>query len=352
MKAASVHPIGGPTRPLGRAARPCTGPWLRAWLALLCGILFAGWSPSVWAVDCGQSPLQAVAPGVWAWPGADQDLAASNGGAIVTNVVVMDEAQAHVIDPGSTQAHGQALYAATQCLGRVHINAVWNSHAHAENTLGNSAFTDHGVEVWATAETQAAMRQRCPACLRHVLETLTPQLGAGTRIVIPQRVWPPALTWQTLRVGQHDWALRAFSHAHSESDLVWWDAQHRTLIAAGLVYQRRLPELAQGQLRQWLRTLDELLALAPRVVIGQQVGDVSDLAATRAYLCSLQNGVLDALERGDTASQTPMIALPAFSGWAAYGERQAFNTQRAWRELEGLWMDGKLSRCKTGSDPN
>ena len=294
---------------------------------------------------CTALGLQAVAPGVWAWNAIDQDLHADNAGQIISNVVLLDHGHALLIDPGATQAHGQALREALACLGPATLDAVWNSHAHAENTLGNGAFESSGAALTATAATQAAMHRRCPSCLQHVIDTLGPQRTAGTHIVVPSHTPPPAGDWQDLLVGQHHWQWRDFENAHSESDAVWWDAKHRTLIAGGLIYQGRLPELAQGQLQRWLAALDTLAALNPEVVIGQRVGTAADLDATRAYLCQLQNGILDALERGDTASQTPVLPMPAFAHWAGYADRQGFNTQRAWRELEGQWMSGKLQAC-------
>jgi hypothetical protein len=117
------------------------------------------------------------------------------------------------------------------------------------------------------------------------------------------------------------------------------------LIAAGLVYQSRLPELAQGSLRTWIAALEQLWALGPRVVIGQAVGDAQDIKRTRRYLCALQDAVLAALARGETASGVTRLPLPEFSGWAGYAARQGFNTQRAWRELEAAWMQGPVPAC-------
>ena len=313
-------------------------PW-RAWL----GLTLAGLGVAAFA--CTTAPLQAVAPGVWAWPGQDEDLSADNGGHIVTNVVVQAQGQAWVIDPGPTQAHGQALRAAIACQLKVPVAAVWNSHAHAENTLGNQAFKEAGVPIWATPQTQSAMRQRCPSCLAHVIDTVG-EAAHGTAIVIPDhRADLPAGVWQAGPTGDSRWKQRAFQGAHSESDAVWWQPQQRVLIAAGLVYRARIPELAQGSLRTWIAALDQLWALSPRVVIGQAVGDAQDIKHTRRYLCALQDAVLAALARGETASGVALLALPEFSAWAGYDARQGFNTQRAWRELEAAWMQGPVPAC-------
>ena len=34
-----------------------------------------------------------------------------------------------------------------------------------------------------------------------------------------------------------------------------------------------------------------------------------------------------------------LATVPGFAAWAGYAERHAFNVQRAWREMEPVWMD-------------
>ena len=331
----------------------------RAWRRLLSLLWVATWVAACLGTGCKRAqacepqPLNQVAPGVWAWAGQDQELSASNQGHITTQVVLQSGTGTWVIDPGPTEAHGQALRVTIACQLNTPIAGVWNSHAHAENTLGNQAFLRSGSAIWATPETQAAMRERCPSCLAHLLETVGPA-AIGTSIAIPERVATlSAKVWQAAPDGPSGWQLRAFKAAHSESDTVWWRAQDRVLIAAGLVYQKRLPELAQGGLRAWVAALDALWALKPRVVIGQMVGNAEDLVNTRRYLCALQDAVLEALGRGETASSVSSLPLPEFSDWAGYASRQGFNTQRAWREIESAWMQGSVQPCAAlGDAPN
>jgi hypothetical protein len=47
---------------------------------------------------------------------------------------------------------------------------------------------------------------------------------------------------------------------------------------------------------------------------------------------------LKAMDDGMQAQDAEKLALPAYRDWAGYAERQSFNAQRAWRELEPVWM--------------
>jgi glyoxylase-like metal-dependent hydrolase (beta-lactamase superfamily II) len=294
------------------------------------------------AAPCPTTPLTQAAPGVWVWESQNEELSADNRAQIVSNVVLVSEGEATVIDPGATHLHGVELAQAIACQLHAKVTRVINTHAHAENTLGDSAFSETGALVASTAGTRAAMQSRCPSCLAHIQNTIGASASAGTRIVIPtQTLKPPA--W--LNVGSQRWWLQEWRQAHTESDLTLWNPKSRTLIAAGLVYHQRLPELSQGRLDNWLRALLALRDLQPLVVIGQRVGDSSDLIHTHRYLCDLHNAIAQRLSQGETASQADQVELPTYRDWVGYAQRQSFNVQRAWRELEGLWMSDQLTPC-------
>lgn len=224
---------------------------------------------------------------------------------------------------------------------------VVNTHAHAENVLANSAFAPvqsrEQLRIAASASTLQSMQQRCPQCLQSLIRRVGVEAMAGTRIVWPDTRLKPG---DVLRVGARELRVLDVVTAHTDGDLLLWDAKHRLLWAGGLVYGQRLPELAQGRLDAWLAALERLVALRPRVVVGNTVSVATDpdalppaLATTRAYLADLRRAVLAAMDAGQGAHESARLSLPGYADWVGYAERQAFNAQRAWRELEPVWMD-------------
>lgn len=300
------------------------------------------------------APLTAVAPGVWVWEGQAADIGPSNRGHVISNVVLAPPPTAPqrtvtVVDPGPSLQHGQALAHAVRCRLGAPVSRVINSHAHAENVLANSAFAPPSggpvtASLLATDSTRATMAQRCPGCLEHITQTAGADALRGTRIVLPTQTLTPG---QPLRLTDRLWQTLELTDAHTHSDLALWQADTRVLIAAGLVYRDRLPELAQGTVQGWIAALDRLAALAPRVVIGQGVGGPDSLALTRQYLCDLTGTVWRAMDQGWSASEAESLALPAYAHWAGYAQRQGFNAQRAWRELEPWWIEGRRPVCST-----
>jgi len=305
-------------------------------------------------------PWQRVAPGVWVWhPVAPGEVSAANAGHVVPTSVVIDRGQALLIDPGPSQRHGERVRASLACHFGAQLRWIVNTHAHAENVLANSAFADllasGQVQVLASAATREGMLQRCPACLASLTAKVGTEAIAGTQIVLPSRTLAEG---DVLRVGRYRLRVMRVEQGHTEGDLVLWSAQQRVLWAGGLVYGNRVPELAQGSVDGWLRALDRLAALRPRVVVSNAVSRAAAkdglppaLTDTRAYLSDLRTEVLKAMDQGLQASDATVVDLPAYRTWAGHSERQGFNAQRAWRELEPVWMDQSASPAPPAASP-
>jgi glyoxylase-like metal-dependent hydrolase (beta-lactamase superfamily II) len=271
---------------------------------------------------------------------------ATNAGHVLPTSVLISGRDALVIDPGPSHAHGERLRRSLACRFGAQVRTIVNTHAHSENVLANSAFADEVAAgrtvIVASGPTREGMAQRCPDCLASLTQRLGEVAMAGTQIVLPTKTLSEG---ELLRLGR--WRLRVMrvEHAHTEGDLVLWNATHRVLWAGGLVYRDRVPELAQGHLEGWIAALDRLQALAPKQVIGTVwsvavgSGVPSALLDTRAYLGALRETTLQAMDAGAQPQETGRVALPAFSDWAGYEARHGFNVLRAWRELEPVWMD-------------
>lgn len=315
-------------------------------LALLVGCASTSRNP-----DCSAAnavPWQAVVPGVWVWqPERVGEISTANAGHVVPTSVVVSGVEAMVIDPGPSHRHGLRVRDSLACRFGAQVSWVVNTHAHAENVLANSAFADAlaagRLEILSSEGTRGAMQQRCPACLASLTERVGADAMADTRIVWPSRVLQAG---EVLRIGPHRLRVLPPAPGHTESDLVLWDEASRVVWTGGLVYDQRLPELAQGGVDAWLLALDRIAALQPRHAIGNTVSSSVGpeslppaLGVTRAYLTELRALVLKAMDEGRYAGETGAINMPAFKEWAGHAQRQGFNVQRAWREMEPVWME-------------
>ncbi len=364
---------------LGEATTPgrfCVSPVGESWLAGLLAelaLVAAPWAQAqnlapaltpvvvpvvapVQATDCNTAlavPWQALAPGVWVWlPEVPGEVSPHNGGHVAPTTALVAGSEALVIDPGPSLRHGEQVRQSLACRFQAEVRWVVNTHAHAENVLANAAFADLAaagrLRIAASEPTRAAMQQRCPACLDGLTHRAGPEAMRGTHIVQPTHTLLPG---QTLALGALTLAVLPLEQAHTEGDLLLWNAQHRILWAGGLVYDGRVPELAQGRLDAWLAALDRVQALGARHIVSTVVSSAdapgadglkqapAALDATRAYLQALRNGVLQAMDEGRQPQDAGVVELPAYRHWVGYAERHGFNVQRAWRELEPVWME-------------
>lgn len=299
------------------------------------------------AADCQTRPSrhwQGIAPGVWVWPGAAEDIEPGNRGHVATQVLIAQGRRATLIDPGPGLAHGRQVMRSARCELGLEIDRVLNSHAHAENVLGNAAFGPPAgsAAIEATASTRQSMAQRCESCRRAIADATADHGLAQTPILLPAPVLQDGQRWNS---DSGDWLTLEFRSAHSESDLAWWNERERLLVAPSLLYQDRLPELAQGSLQGWIAALQALDRLQPERLVGNRPMARAGLAATLDYLCELERQVLQALESGLSATEAMRLERPARQRLAGRAERHGFNLQRAWRELEPRWIQGLPAAC-------
>ncbi len=293
-------------------------------------------------------PWQAVAPSVWVWmPDHEGEIGAVNGGHVMPTTVVVDAGEALLIDPGPNHLHGERVKRSLQCRFGARVVGVVNTHAHAENVLGNSAFA-HGqaqgrLRIGASDATRESMRARCPACLASLTSRVGDAAMRDTAIVLPDQTLVPG---QRLRVGMRSLRVLRVEQGHTEGDLLLWDEANRVLWAGGLVYGERVPELAQGHVDAWIAALRRLQDMPLYAVIGATWAAASPDGSpppapglTLGYLEALRAGVLQAMDAGRLPQEADVVPLPAYAHWAGYTERHGFNVLRAWRELEAVWME-------------
>ena len=98
-----------------------------------------------------------------------------------------------------------------------------------------------------------------------------------------------------LVVGGTRLLLRPVGPSHTPEDLAVFLPAERVLFAGDLVFRGRIPFVGQADSRQWIRSLDALLAFDPAVMVpGHGAASTSaraDLELTRDYLAFLRQAM-------------------------------------------------------------
>lgn len=279
------------------------------------------WTLVIWLGLCAAvhgAPLRAteVAEGVWFVQGeaalgspANRNFI-SNAGFVVTDGGVL------VVDALGSPALAQELLAEIRRVTPQPVRHVVVTHYHADHIYGLQVFQGAGATIHAHALGREYLasetaRQRLETSRREI----APWIDAATRLVVADRWLDAPLT--RLRLGSVDIEIRHVGPAHTAEDLVVWVPQRGVLFAGDLFFRGRIPFVGQADSRQWIASLERLLALRPRTVIpghGPASTDpAADMALTRDYLAHLRRTMGEAARNLE-----PFEEAYAKADWSRY----------------------------------
>lgn len=237
-----------------------------------------------------------------------------------------------VFDTLGTPVLGEELLAAIRSLTRRPIRRVIVSHYHADHFYGLAAFKAEGARIYAHASVKAYLASEAPrARLEERSRTLSPWVPADMPIVPPDR-WITRET--TFRLGGLTFRIIPVGPAHTPEDLALLVEEEGVLLAGDLMFAGRVPFVGDADSRGWLASIERVVAMKPRVLVGGH-GDASrdaaaDLALTRDYLAYLRktmgeaaNELVDFEDAYRKTDWSRFSHLPAFE---AANRRNAYNT--------------------------
>lgn len=306
-------------------------PALASLAAARAGAAEQGWGDRPGAAG----PPQALAPGLWWWPGAPGEADALNRGQVSAVLLAAQGQRLWLLGSGPSPAFGRQLRAQVlQQLGRP-VSDVISPWARPEAVLGQAALGP--ARRWAHQSVAQAMQRQCERCearLRQRLGAAAVDLGPSPVVRLPDH----PLSGEHGSLGPWQW-WRLWRAADSPVTLWRW-RQAPWWSAPGLLWADGPPDLRDADLPSfqaslaWLARLSAADGVEARFLPEQgPVMDRDGLAETQAYLRGLAQAVSQALAAGGLASDPP-------SPWAglpprlAEHPRHAMNWQRVWRQLE------------------
>ena len=255
----------------------------------------------------------------------------SNAGFVVTNAGVV------VFDALGTPALGHQLRRLIAQTTSQPIKLVILSHYHSDHFYGLQAIASPGVAIWAHTLVRDYLATHAAAArLAERRRSLAPWVNAKTRIVVPTRYLDAdtrfamgGLHFRVLHVGP----------AHTPEDLMMMVEEDKVLFAGDLVFAERLPFVADGDVGSWIRSLDRVVQLQPRIVVtghGRHSADaVADLTQTRDYLRFLYGQMHDAFDEGiDFDAAYARVDWSRFQSLPAFDAANRRNAYRAYLNVE------------------
>ena len=217
---------------------------------------------------------------------AVQSITASPGGFLVDATLITGEKEAILIDSSFTLADAHRVVAAIIDANKT-LTTVYVTHDHPDHYFGLTVIRDAFPKAKIVA--LPATIKGIKATFKAKLKQWGPMYGANlpTKPVIPSPLAGNTLTLegQTLEIHGH-------VQGDSPENSYVWIPSIKTVVAGDVVYSGVhvwTAETNADARKAWLKTLDELTALAPTTVIAghkdpKLKDDASGIEKTRGYL--------------------------------------------------------------------
>jgi cyclase len=254
-----------------------------------------------------------------------------NQGYMINSTVIVGDNGVILVDSGGTAEVGRHIAAAVRRITDKPVTHVVNTHHHGDHYLGNVAF-------------EGATFISSEMCRRMVVETgeewMRIMQQAVGRPLAGTRPLPASVTYAEGRteglvqgVRLVFWVPRG---SHTAGDLMVYLPDDKVLIAGDVLVNRVVPTLQDGFLKNWIGTLDELLALdAVHFVPGHgDIMAVSDVAQLRDAMIRFYDGVRQGFRSG--LSEEKIRNSLDFSMWNKLERAYVIgrNVNRAYLEVE------------------
>lgn len=255
----------------------------------------------------------------------------SNAGFVITDDGVV------VIDALGSPPLAQRLVAEIRKLTPLPIRQVIVTHYHADHVYGLQVFQALGATIVAHALGRDYLASDTARLrLQASREQLFPWIDENTRLVAADRwIGSPDPHAETLiRVGHTDFILRPVGPSHTPEDLVVFVPSSGVLFSGDLLFRGRIPFIGQADSGGWIRALERMLAMDPKVVVpghGPPSTDPrADMVLTRDYLVYLRDRMGEAarnMEPFDEAyARTDWSRFSGLPLFQAANRMNAYNT--------------------------
>ncbi len=290
--------------------------------------------------------LRPLARDVYACLQPDRGLGTSNSG-------LVNRDGGLVVDTFWDLPHTRRLIDVYARVAPAPVRRVVNTHANGDHCWGNQLFPE--AEIIGHRLCAAAFGKERPEvmqALRNATASADPVLAAFARRLAD---WdfsgielrpPTTLVADRLDLDLDGIAVRLIyvGPAHTAGDVIVHLPAEGVVFTGDILFRRCTPIGWDGTYDRWLRALDEIVALAPEVVVPGHgpICGVEGPREMKAYLAYVRAESRRFFEAGLSALEAARrIDLGPYASWTE-PERIVFNVERAYRELRGEPFDAPV----------
>jgi glyoxylase-like metal-dependent hydrolase (beta-lactamase superfamily II) len=263
-----------------------------------------------------------LAPHSYYIPGLSGAASAENQGFMSNAGFVVTPGGVVIFDTLGTPSLAAVMLGEVRKVTTAPIKVVIVSHYHADHYYGLQVFKDAGAEVWAHEGARGVIgSETARERFEQRKDVLKPFVADGLQRFLEPDRWLAGDT--DFKLGGVHFRLRHVGPAHSAEDMAMYVEEDGALYAGDLVFKGRVPFVGDADSRQWLRALDKLIALDPKILVpghgGASSNPMADLTLTRDYLKFLRHEMGKAV-----AELVSFDEAYAATDWSGYQDLPAF----------------------------
>ncbi|MBF0462554.1 MAG: MBL fold metallo-hydrolase [Magnetococcales bacterium] len=226
--------------------------------------------------------LTRLADNVYAYVGS-QDAAPTHSFAANAGIVIGRDGVL-VVDTLISAKEGERFLADIRAVTDKPIRYVVNTHTHLDHALGNSVFAKQGATIIAHEADRTLLATQGAAILQKASNYgLKPEDMAGTEIAVPTLAFSERMT---IDLGDETVQLLRFAPSHTVGSLVVYLPAKKLLFSGDILFTDFHPNLVDGDLDGWVKTLDNLLAMEMEQIVPGHgpLSTKKDLQEMKAYI--------------------------------------------------------------------
>ncbi|WP_457608646.1 MBL fold metallo-hydrolase [Nitratifractor sp.] len=254
----------------------------------------------------------------------------------VNNACAVDQGDGIVVVEGGPSYRFAKEYAAF-VQQRMHkpIKALVVTNYHDDRLFGASYYREKSIPIYAHRSIVDDIHKN-PEKFERLKHILTPEEFAGTKLVVPDRLFDRNITIPGKR---HTLELLKLSPVSEEaSDLVVWVPDAKFLFAGNIVFNNRMLNYTKNSnMKGWIQALEKIAAMHPAIVLGGHGATMGPDAyqTTLAYLKSLRKQVKKAYDNDvDNAELMKHLDLKAFDKLGHSSQLNPHNARNYYEQLE------------------
>jgi cyclase len=234
-----------------------------------------------------------------------------------------------VIDTRPTPTEARKILTEIRKLTALPIVYTINTHYHGDHTFGN--------QIFKNSKTIIAHKNVRNKLVESGQEHLSLFKTFGLPGIDEVEITPPNIIYEKemeIWLGGYRLQLLYHGKGHTDGDTIIYIDQLRTVITGDLVFNKKVPYMADSYIDDWISSLKYIELLKNETVIPGHgpIGQRTTIIAMKHYLMNLKELVLAQLKENKTLEETQEIVEPIL--------RKKY---KDWKQLD--WIKGNIERA-------